>query len=250
MYLYGRNVLQEMIESNNYSNIKRIFISDSAKGNIDKLKRLLDKKGVKYSLTQVKVIDKLIGKNVPHQGVLIDLKEFEYHSIESLIKITEKKEISHIMVLDQIQDPHNLGAIIRSAYGSDSDGIVILKNNCAEVTPAVIKVSTGLAFKIPIVQESNMINVINKLKDAGFWIYGADMGGKPYPEVEYYKKSAIIMGNEGSGIRKLVRENCDEILSIPMKNGTDSLNVSVSAGIICFSIYEQRKYGFIPKSGV
>ncbi len=242
MYLYGRNVLQEILDSGNFENIKRIMISDNAKGNISKLKNAMDFKGLKYSIAPVKVIEKLIGQNVPHQGILIDFKEFEYSSLEEIINKSEGDDYSHLIILDQVQDPHNFGAIIRSAYGSDASGIIILKNNCAEVTPAVIKVSTGLAFKIPIAQESNMINVLNKLKNNGYWIYGADMGGTPYPEVNFSKKTGLVLGNEGSGIRKLVRENCDEIISIPMKKGTDSLNVSVSAGILCFSIYEKRLY--------
>jgi 23S rRNA (guanosine2251-2'-O)-methyltransferase len=237
MYVYGRNVLKEIINAK-YP-VKNIFFTDSK--NVDKtleeLVNLAKENNYSYSFAPDKVLQKMVNIS-KHQGVVIDIgKEFKYAEEDILDNL---KENATIVILDQIQDPHNFGAIIRSSLAANADLIVIPKDNSVEVTPTVIKVSVGLAFRIPILRVTNLSRFIENIKKRGFWVYGADMSHNIYYEMDLTGNVALVMGNEGSGIRNNVKEKCDALISIPMANNVDSLNVSVSAGILLFEIYRQK----------
>lgn len=237
MYVYGRNVLKEIISAK-YP-VKNIYFTDSK--NVDRsfydLVELTKKNNYSFSFAPDKVLQKMAG--IPkHQGVVIDIgKEFKYAEENILDHLNEN---STIVILDQLQDPHNFGAIIRSAVAADADLIVIPKDNSVEITPTVIKVSVGLAFKIPILKVTNLARFIEEIKKMGFWVYGADMSNNIYYKMDLRGKVALVMGNEGSGIRDKVKSKCDALIYIPMANNVDSLNVSVSAGILLFEIYRQK----------
>ncbi|AEX85322.1 RNA methyltransferase [Marinitoga sp. 1135] len=238
MYVYGRNVLKEIIKAK-YP-VKNIFFTDSKK--VDKtlndLINLAEKNKYPYSFAPDKVLQKMSGIS-KHQGVVIDIgKEFRYADEEILETL---REDATIVILDQLQDPHNFGAIIRSSIAADADLIVIPKDNSVEVTPTVIKVSVGLAFRIPILKVTNLSRFIEEIKKQGYWVYGADMSNNVYYKTDLTGKVALVMGNEGSGIREKVKSKCDALISIPMANDVDSLNVSVSAGILLFEIYKQKR---------
>lgn len=237
MYVYGRNVLKEIINAK-YP-VKNIYFTDSKK--VDKtlndLINLVKKHNYSYSFAPDKVLQKMVNIS-KHQGVVIDIgKEFKYTDEEILDNLREN---ATIVILDQIQDPHNFGAIIRSALAADADLIVIPKDNSVEVTATVIKVSVGLAFRIPILKVTNISRFIENIKKRGFWVYGADMSYNIYYKTDLTGNIALVMGNEGSGIRENVKSKCDALISIPMANNVESLNVSVSAGILLFEIFRQK----------
>lgn len=168
-----------------------------------------------------------------HQGIVADVQAFEYSSLDEIIHRSLKSEQPLILLLDEISDPHNFGAIIRSADAFNVDGIIIKDRNQVEVNSTVYKVSTGAIEHVKIAKVSNLSNAIKVLKKNGFWIYSAaGEGADDYNKQNYDGKNAIIVGNEGVGISKLVRENSDFIIKIPMMGHVNSLNVSVATGIL------------------
>jgi 23S rRNA (guanosine2251-2'-O)-methyltransferase len=185
-------------------------------------------------------MDNVLGMNVRHQGIYADINEFEYYPEEKYAAEVQAKSEGFLIVLDQVNDPQNFGAIIRTAYGAGADAVVITKDNSVQVNPTVIKVSTGLAFNIPIIKTVNLSRFLDTIKDSGFWVYSADMDGESYETVEWDVKTALVFGNEGKGIRRLVKEKCDHIVKIPMKREMDSLNLSVSVGILSFAVAAKR----------
>lgn len=237
MYVQGRNVLKEILE-NNYK-VKKIYFSDSK--NVDKsLKDLYEEsliKGYNCQLVDSKKL-KNLSDTSKNQGVVVDIgKEFNY-SEESILY---EKEEPFFVILDQVQDPHNFGAIVRSAVASGVDAIIIPKDNSCGVTSTVIKVSSGQIFKLPIVQVTNLSRTIDRLKDNNIWVYSADMNGQNYFDINMQGGFCLVMGNEGSGVRKNIKDHSDGIVSIPMLNNVESLNVSVSAGVIMFEALKQRR---------
>lgn len=143
-------------------------------------------------------------------------------------------------MLDHIEDPHNLGAIIRTAEAAGVDAVIIPSDRCADINSTVIKVSVGTALNVLIIKVTNLVNTIKILKQNGYWIFGTDMNGEDYTKLDYKGKSVIICGNEGKGLSKLVRDNCDFIASIPMKGKVNSLNASVATAIITFEAVKMR----------
>jgi len=228
--------LKEVIEAK-YP-VKHIFFSSSKteKGSLKKIVEDVENLGYSYSFSSNEVLEKMALTN-KHQGIVIDIgKDFKYEDLD----IIDGKENLFIVILDQIQDPHNFGAIVRTSVAAGVDVIIIPKDNAVEVTPVVIKVSSGQIFKIPIIKVTNISNTIETLKKQNVWVYGTEAEGKPYYEIDWKGNICLVFGNEGSGIRKNVKNHCDELVSIPMLNNVESLNVSVSAGIILFEAKKQR----------
>ncbi|HPF16904.1 MAG TPA: 23S rRNA (guanosine(2251)-2'-O)-methyltransferase RlmB [Thermotogota bacterium] len=240
MKVYGRNVIKELLMSDKRHLIKNIFISKEAEGSIESLKADLQSKGLNYSLVPAKTLDHLLGERVSHQGIFADIDEYTYLCEDEYIQAKSVDEQGFLICLDQINDPQNFGAIIRTAYGAGAEAVVITKDNSVQVNPTVIKVSTGLVFNMPVIQTVNLSRFLDNVKSSGFWIYSADMDGEDYNRVEWDKKSVLVFGNEGKGIRRLVKEKCDITVSIPMKREMDSLNLSVSVGILAFSVALKR----------
>ncbi|BBE32101.1 23S rRNA (guanosine(2251)-2'-O)-methyltransferase RlmB [Tepiditoga spiralis] len=237
MYAYGRNVLKEILNAK-YS-IKKVYFTNSK--NIDsELKKLIKKVselGISHIFLDNEKLEELV-ETTKHQGVIIDIgREFNYADLNVLNSVDHEPLI---VILDQISDPHNFGAVIRSAVASGVDAIIIPKNNSVEVTSTVIKVSAGQIFKLPIIKVTNLSRTIDELKKKNIWVYSADMKGTPYYELDMTYGTCIVMGNEGKGVRENVKKHSDGIVSIPMNNNVDSLNVSVSCGIILFEAKKQR----------
>ncbi len=240
--VYGRKILLEALKNN--VRIKKVYFATLEKPSPDYLQliEMVEKKGIPMKFVSKKKADNLVNGE-KSQGVVIEIEDFEYISLEEALENSKKE--AFVVLLDQIQDPHNFGAIIRTAAAAGVDFIVIPKDRSVKVTPAVVKVSAGLVFRLPIVTVTNLARAIKKLQASGFWIYAAAMGGKPYYEQDLTGAIGVVFGNEGRGIRRLVMESCDGVISIPMKPGVDSLNVAVSAGII---IYEARRQRLTQKS--
>lgn len=230
MYVFGKNVANEFLNSD--KKIIRAYLSLNFKEQyyID----LLNKKNVKIKYIDKRDMDKLVSGL--HQGIVLEVEDYSYCDIDDLLK-----ENSLVVILDHIEDPHNFGAIIRTCEAAGVDGIIIPKDRSVDVNSTVVKVSTGAIERVNICQVTNLNNTIKYLKDNGFWIVGTDMNGTDYREIDYNGKIGIVIGNEGHGMSRLVKESCDFIASIPMKGTVNSLNASVATGIVVFHASLSRK---------
>lgn len=236
--VYGRNPVKEVIESD--KTINKIYIQKGLK-DLGELKKLaLNKKIIVVDSDKFK-LDKLTEKGV-HQGIVATYTEYKYYDVEDILEYAKaKNETPFVLILDKIEDPHNLGAIIRTAECMGVHGIVIAKRNASSITDTVEKVAAGACAYMRVARVANITETIKKLKANGLWIYGLDMDGKT--EIYNYELSGaigIVVGNEGEGISRLVKENCDEILKIPMTGNINSLNASVSVGMTVYEIFRQK----------
>jgi 23S rRNA (guanosine2251-2'-O)-methyltransferase len=172
-----------------------------------------------------------------HQGIILDIEDYNYVDIDELTNL----ENPLLVILDHLEDPHNLGAIIRTCEAAGVDGIIIPKDRSVEVNGTVYKTSVGTVDSVKIARVTNIVNTMNDLKKQGFWITGTDMEGTNYKEIDYKGKCVIVIGNEGKGMSKRVLDNCDFIATIPMYGKTNSLNASVASGIIIYEAVQNRK---------
>ena len=219
MLVYGRNVLKEL----NKKKIRKVFISSK------ELIPYLKQENLKFDIVPKQRLDKMVSGN--HQGIVIDIYDYEYFTMKDI-------DSDFIVILDHLEDPHNFGAIIRTCECAGIKNIIIPKDRSVTVNDTVVKVSVGAIEHVKIIMVSNLVNAINKLKDMGYFIYAADMDGVNYKGETYPKKKALIIGNEGNGISRLVSESSDVILSIPMKGSINSLNASTSAGILIYGMID------------
>lgn len=239
--IYGRNSVLEGLRSKNIT-INFVYIQKESKkqmvGNIIKLAK---DKHIPIKEVPRNKMEQLLG-NVNHQGIAAEVSPYEYVEIDDIIKYAnEKGEKPFILVLDGIQDPHNLGSMIRSAECSGVHGIVISKRHSVQVTPTVVKVSTGATAYVKIARVGNINQTIKELKDKGFWIYGAEANGETdFSDENYDTSVAMVIGAEGKGLSRLTSELCDIRLNIPMKGKVNSLNASVAAAILMFKVLEKR----------
>lgn len=231
MLIYGKNVALEYLNSD--KKIYKVFLSD--KFNDFEIKDLINRKhlNVKH-LSKYDMDKKCSGL---HQGIIMDVEEYEYKDIDCIIN----KDEALIVMLDHIEDPHNFGAIIRTCEAAGVDGIIIPNDRSASVNATVIKTSVGTTENVNIIRVTNLVNTINSLKKNGYWIFGTDMDGSDYKTLDYKGKTCIICGNEGSGMSKIVRDNCDFIATIPMKGSVNSLNASVATAIVLFEAVNCRR---------
>ena len=227
MYIYGKNVAKEALT--NKEKIEKIFLYDNF--NDKEILSLISDFQINYLSKQE--MDRKVDGN--HQGIILKVKDYEYATLENIVK-----DNGLIVILDHLEDPHNFGAIIRTCEAAGVDGIIIPKDRSVSVNGTVSKVSAGTLEKMKIVMVINLVNTIKELKNNGYWITGTDMDGTNYYDIDYKGKIVIIIGNEGSGISRLVKENCDFIASIPMNGDVNSLNASVATGIVIFEAVKQR----------
>ena len=177
-----------------------------------------------------------------HQGVIAYIAAYAYAELEDILaKAGEKGESPFIIFLDEIEDPHNLGAIIRTANVCGAHGVVIPKNRASGLTATVAKASAGALNYTPVARVANLSQTIKSLKDRGMWFVCADMDGTDMYDVDMTGSIGLVIGNEGSGVSRLVRENCDFVASIPMVGDIESLNASVSCGVLCYEAFRQRR---------
>lgn len=232
MLVYGRNVAMEYLQHK--KKIRKIWIQDSF--NDQKLLSLIQMQKITYKKCSKNELDQLA--NGVHQGIILEVEDYQYATLSDIIKATND---SLLMILDHIEDPHNLGAIIRTCEAAGVDGIIIPKDRSATINATVLKTSVGTTENVKIVQVTNLVQAIMELKKEGFWIVGTDMiNSTDYRRIDYTGKVAIIIGNEGSGMSRLVRESCDFIAQIPMYGKVNSLNASVSAGIMIYEALRQK----------
>ena len=176
-----------------------------------------------------------------HQGVIAQVAAYEYASVEDILaKAKEKGEDPFIFILDNIEDPHNLGAIIRTANLAGAHGVIIPKRRAVGLTSTVAKTSAGALNYTPVAKVTNLGHTIDELKEQGMWFVCADMGGETMYNLNLTGSIGVVIGNEGEGVSRLIREKCDFVASIPMKGDIDSLNASVAAGVLGYEIVRQR----------
>ncbi len=233
MIVYGYNVAEAILKKEkNCKKIRKIVIQDSMMGKFAKLLPENVKSRTFYaSKSEIDFLSKGL-----HQGIMIDM-DYSYSSLNELLK----KNPENIIILDHLEDPHNLGAIIRTAAASSFDGIIIPKDREVGVTSTVVKASVGTIFDMDVVQVTNIKNTIEELKKEGFWIVGTSMNGSDYRQIDYSGKIALVIGNEGKGMSKLVTDSCDFLASIPIASNVESLNASVAAGIMMYEVVRNRK---------
>ena len=224
MYIYGKNVAREKINSK--ERINKIYLAD--KFNDKELFDLIKKNKIKYTIVPNKVLDsKAQGL---HQGIVIEVDDVETLDFDYIKSIKRNNPL--LVMLDHLEDPHNFGAIIRTCEALGVDGIIIPSDRNVGVNGTVVKTSAGAIYNMPIVKVVNLNNTIEKLKDLGYWIIGTDMDGEDYTKIDYNMPICLVIGNEGHGMSKIVRDNCDYIAKIPMVGKINSLNASVSCGIV------------------
>lgn len=238
-YIEGRNPVIEAFRSG--KTIDKLYILDGANdGPIMTIKREAKKHNTYVKYVSKERLDQM-SQTGTHQGVIACTAAYEYSEMEDIFALAEKKgEAPFVYILDNIEDPHNLGAIIRTANLSGAHGVIIPKNRAVGLTSTVARTSAGALNYTPVVRVTNISKTIEELKKRGMWFVCADMDGEIMYNLDLTGSIGLVIGNEGEGVSRLVRENCDYIASIPMKGDIDSLNASVAAGVLGFEIVRQR----------
>lgn len=235
----GRNPVIEALRAG--SPINKIYLAKGTTGSIKEIQALAREKNI---LIQEVAPDKInaMAENKNHQGVLALVASREYIEIEELVKLTKDQEKAPLLViLDELEDPHNLGAIIRTADAVGAHGIIIPQRRSVGLTETVAKTSAGAIEYIPVAKVNNLVQTIDFLKEQGFWIAGADAQAKQtYWEADLKGPLAVVIGSEGKGIGRLVSEHCDFLIKLPMQGHINSLNASVSAALILYEVLRQR----------
>jgi len=220
--------------------IVRLFISRSEDKRVVRVKDLAKKSKINSELVDSKKIDQLAGHS-KHQGFAAEISNLGFLSEKDVIPRLKNLTTSKVLILDSIQDPRNLGACLRSALAFEFDAVLINKDGSSPINEYVFKTSVGAILNLNIFYVTNLSRSINTLKDIGFWVLGLDGHGEGSIFSEKFSsKTAVVLGSEGSGIRKLVKENCDHLIKIPISNNVESLNISVAAGIIMYELKKQH----------
>ena len=230
MLVYGKNVARDLLKNN--KKVRKVIIQD----NFDDKDILstIEKLNLKVDVKSKKEIDNLCSGL--HQGIILDIPDYQYTELEDLLD----EEV--LVLLDHLEDPHNLGAIIRTCEAAGIKGVIIPKDRQVGINATVWKTSVGTLDNVKVSEVSNVVNTIEKLKKHGYWIVGTSLeNSMDYREIDYNGKIVLIIGNEGAGISSLVSKKCDFLAKIPMYGTTNSLNASVAAGIMIYEIIRNRK---------
>lgn len=232
MIVYGRNVAKEILKNN--KKVGKIILSD----NFDdkEILSMIENNKIRAERASKKEFSRF--DKYSHQGIILYIEDFKYHPIEEFID----SDNSVVVILDHLEDPHNLGAIIRTCEAAGIDGIIIPKDRSVEVNSTVMKTSAGALENVKIAQVVNLKQTIDKLKSNGFWIVGTDLDNSTdYREIDYSGKIGLVIGSEGFGMTKNVKDSCDFIAKIPMYGKVNSLNASVAAGIMIYEVIRSKK---------
>lgn len=232
MIVYGKNVAKEILK--NPKKVQKVILQDG----FDDKTILSLMENVKFPVIykSKREIDHL--ESGVHQGIILFVKDYQYYDLHEIIESNS----SFVVILDHLEDPHNFGAIIRTCEAAGVDAVIIPKDRQVQINGTVMKTSAGTIDNMKIVQVTNLANAIEKLKSNGFWIVGTALDNSvDYREIDYSGKIGLVIGNEGSGMSKLVKGHCDFIAKIPMYGTTNSLNASVASGIMIYEVVRNRK---------
>ncbi len=237
--IIGRNPVMEALRSGREID-KLLVAHGAATGTTKVIIAKCRERGILVKEVAPSKLDFMSG-GAAHQGVALIVASHEYCEIKDILDFAkQKQEDPFIIVCDGIEDPHNLGAIIRSAEACGVHGIIIPKRRSASLNAVVAKSSAGALEYMMVARVSNITSALNELKEAGLWLYAADMDGESWCETDYSGGCGLIIGSEGNGVGRLVKENCDKIVSLPMKGKINSLNASVAAGVLMYEIARQK----------
>lgn len=232
MLVFGRNVAKEILKSD--KKVEKIIIQEDF--NDDSVKSLIEKRGIRPQIMSKREFSKF--DKYSHQGIILYIEDFKYCELEDFMY----EENAKVVILDHLEDPHNLGAIIRTCEAAGISGIILPKDRSVSVNSTVMKTSTGALENVKISMVTNLNQTIKKLKDNGFWIVGTDMENSvDYREIDYSGKIALVIGSEGFGMSESVKKSCDFIARIPMNGKINSLNASVAAGIMIYEVIRSNK---------
>ncbi len=233
--LYGRHPVLAAI-NNPKRKINKIFC---CKENAEEIKTILtkNKRNIALSIIDRKELDKMLPRDAVHQGFALQCQELEDYTLDEICRLAEEQQNCHVLILDQVTDPQNIGAIIRSCVAFDTLALILQDKNSPTETGAMAKASAGMIEQLPVCRATNLSRAIKTLKDAGFWVIGMDGYATTYiADINKSGKIAVVMGSEGKGMRRLVEENCDQTVKLPISEKVESLNVSTAAAITLYEI--------------
>ena len=237
--IVGRNAVMEALRSGR--EIDRLLVAHgSTSGSAQAIIAKCHQRGILIKEVSPTKLDFMCG-NTAHQGIAVMVASHTYCEVDDIFKVAEERgEKPFIVICDEIEDPHNLGAIIRTAEACGVHGIIIPERRSASLNATVAKAASGALEYMQVARVTNLVSTIKLLKDKGLWIYGADMDGQSWCSTSLDGAIALVIGSEGNGVGKLVKENCDAIVSMPMLGKINSLNASVAAGVLMFEVVRQR----------
>ena len=236
----GRNAVSEALSAGRTLDTLYIKRGSARSGSIVAITARAREKGIVVKKVDGKKLDHMCG-GANHQGVAATAAVKEYAGLGDIFALAkEREEAPFLIICDELSDPYNLGAILRTAACTGAHGVIIPKRHSAGLGYAVGKASAGAVEYVPVVRVTNIVSTIKELKDRGLWIYAADMDGESWCTVDYKGPVALVIGSEGAGIGRLIKENADFVVSLPLKGEIESLNASVAAGVICYEIARQR----------
>lgn len=238
--IVGRNAVRELLRSDRDVD-KLLVLKGQRTGSIGEIISLAKKKGIVVTEASKEKMDSL-AQGLPHQGICAYASAQSYATVEDILENARNKgEKPLIVITDEINDPHNLGAIIRCAEGAGAHGVIIPKRRSVGLTGVVAKSSAGAIEHLPIAKVTNIARTVDDLKKEGIWVFAADMGGGAYYDTDLNCAAAIVMGSEGQGISRLVKEKCDAVISIPMYGQVNSFNVSTACAVLLCEAAKQRR---------
>lgn len=238
-FIFGRNAVIEALKTG--SRLDTLFVEKGQTGgSLSKIVAMAKEAGCPVKEAAAQKLETMAGSTA-HQGVVLSVSAVEYAQVEDILaRAAEKGEEPFIIIADEIEDPHNLGAIIRTAETAGAHGIIIPQRRGVGLTAAVFKSSAGAAAHLPVARVVNLASAVDGLKEKGLWVYGCDMEGQSWCETDFSGGVALIIGSEGRGMNRLLKEKCDVMVSLPMRGEITSLNASVAGGIIMYEILRQR----------
>ncbi len=236
-YIYGKNTVIEALKGS--KPVYQVYMMKNVKD--DKIIALAKSKNAKVNIiAQKNVLNDMVGR-VVHQGIVAQVEGYDYYEIDEIINHIPKGKQPLLLMLDGLEDPHNLGAILRTCDAIEVDGVIIGKNRSVALTPTVAKVSTGAIDYVKVAQVTNLSRTLEDLKKKGFWVVGCDLdNSQDYRAVDYNMPVVIVVGSEGFGISRLVKKHCDMNVILPMTGHVTSLNASVATAVILYQVYNSR----------
>ncbi|HET7521710.1 MAG TPA: 23S rRNA (guanosine(2251)-2'-O)-methyltransferase RlmB [Bacillales bacterium] len=238
-FIIGKNPVLEALRSGREMN--KIWVNERARGSMQSVFRLAKQRGIFVQPVPKRKLDQL-AESANHQGVVASVAAHRYAEMEALFRRAEEKgEPPFFVLLDEIEDPHNVGAILRTADAAGAHGVIMPKRRSPGLTAVVSKASAGAVEYVPVVRVTNLARTIDELKKRGLWFVGADAAGREdYREADFNMAAGLVIGNEGRGISRLVKEKCDFLIHLPMAGRVASLNAAVAAGLLMYEVYRKR----------
>lgn len=240
-FVFGKHAGIDFLKTQDTERINKVFLQQGVQENFaNEVFELARNKGVVVQTVPKKKLDRLVaGEN--HQGLVLTVASFEYADLAQLLdQLDQAKEDPFLLMLDSIEDPHNLGSILRTADATGVDGIIIPKRHATGLTSIVAKTSTGAIDHVPVARANNLVQTSKILKNNGYWLFGTDMNGMDYRRWDSKGKTVLVIGNEGKGISRLLKEQMDQILTLPMVGHVQSLNAGVATGIMLYQMLNSR----------